>query len=60
MFKLNTCVTIRVKATYAATETEVIQAKVAPNLYARIPDTMAICKVISSQTCESTSTGCLA
>ena len=39
-----TCVTIRVKAIYAATESEVIQAKVAPKLYARIPDTIAIWK----------------
>lgn len=39
-----TCVTIRVKATYAATESEVIQAKLAPNLYARIPETIAIWK----------------
>jgi len=35
-------VTIKVKATYAATERDVIHAKVGPNLYARIPDTIAI------------------
>lgn len=37
-----TCVTIKVNATYAATESDVIHAKVGPNLYARIPDTIAI------------------
>lgn len=37
-----TLVTDNVKATYAATEREVIQAKGAPNLYAKMPDTIDI------------------
>jgi hypothetical protein len=40
----NTCVTDNVKMTYAATDREVIHAKGAPNLYARIPDTIDIWK----------------
>lgn len=53
-FYLNdTCVTIRVKATYAATEREVIQAKVAPNLYASMPDTIAILKKNKQLRCEA-------
>ena len=41
----STCVTAKVKAIYAPTEREVIQAKAAPNLYASIPDTIAIWKI---------------
>lgn len=37
-----TCVTINVKATYAATDRDVIHAKDVPYLYARIPDTIDI------------------
>lgn len=40
----DTCVTDNVKMIYAATDSEVIHAKGAPNLYARIPDTMDIWK----------------
>ena len=41
----STCVTVNVKAIYAPTEREVIQAKGAPNLYASIPDTIDIWKI---------------
>ena len=37
--------TVKVKAIYAPTEREVIQAKGAPNLYASIPDTIDIWKI---------------
>lgn len=40
----STCVTVKVKATYATTESEVIHAKGAPNLYASMPDTIDIWK----------------
>lgn len=40
----DTCVITNVKAIYAATDKEVIQAKEAPKLYARIPDTIDIQK----------------
>lgn len=42
----DTCVITNVKATYAATDKEVIQAKEAPNLYASIPETNDIWKII--------------
>ena len=42
--KISTCVTDNVKVTYAATESEVIHANGAPNLYASIPDTIEIWK----------------